>query len=170
MSDQNKLVLAIVLVAVGLVWPKIKNTVTNIDIPTTTSSSVVNVDFEVMPEPSDSLKQAVKGISDLVTGNPDAENDKIRLAQFYAQLSNVVRNEPGFLASTGQFRSYNAIVGQINFAGQSLKGKYSGLGAKVDQVIISAIGDENAALSPEKRKALADILAAISWELWHANN
>lgn len=169
MNDQNKLVIAIALVAVGLIWPKLKSTISNVDLPKTTSS-VVNVDFEVMPEPTDALKKTVEGLSSLVTGSPDAENDKIRLAQFYAQLSNVVRNEPGFITSTGQFRSYNAIVGQINFAGISLKGKYTGLGAKVDQIIMGAIGNENVSLDDAKRKALADVLGAISWELWHGNS
>ena len=50
------------------------------------------------------LKEKVTGISELVVGD-DADDDKIRLAQFYAQLSKIVRNEPGFLKTTGQFRA-----------------------------------------------------------------
>ena len=61
-------------------------------------SSTVNVIFEKVDEPSDALKEDVAGISDLVVGD-DADDDKIRLAQFYAQLSHIVRKEPGFLTN-----------------------------------------------------------------------
>jgi len=168
MSDQTKLVIALALVSVGLLLPKISSNIKLPDVNNNTSS-VINVDFEPMQEPTTELKNLVDNISELVVG-PDSDKDKIRLAQFYAQLSNVVRNEPGLIANTGQFRSYNTISGQINFAGQSLKGKYTGLGKAVDAVIIKAIGTENAALDSTKRQALADVLAAVSWELWHGNS
>lgn len=167
MTDQSKVVLALALVSLGLLWPKIKSSIKLPEV-NATSGSVVNVDFEPMPEPSEAMKSTVSGISALVVGK-DADNDKIRLAQFYAQLSNIVRNEPGFIASTGQFKNYNSIVGQINFAGQSLKGKYTGLGQAVDNAIIKAVGQDNVSLDDAKRKDLADVLGAISWELWHGN-
>jgi len=112
------------------------------------------------------LKEKVAGISDLVTGE-DAGDDKVRLAQFYAQLSKIVRDEPGFLKTTGQFRDYNSTAGQINYAGLSMKGKYAGLGQAIDQVIVDQIGLENVELDVDRRDDLAKILAAISWELWH---
>lgn len=164
MSDQTKLIIAIALVALGITWPKLKGM---IDLPETPSVPLaVNVDFEAVNEPSEDMKSLVAGLSDLVTGE-DAQYDKIRLAQFYAQLSKVVANEPGFIETTGQFREYNSMVGQINFAGKSLKGKYNGLGKAVDDAIVDAIGKENIALSDEKRQDLSDVLAAVSWELWH---
>ena len=129
-------------------------------------SSTVNVIFEKVDEPSDALKEDVAGISDLVVGD-DADDDKIRLAQFYAQLSHIVRNEPGFIQTTGQFREYNSTAGQINYAGLSLKGKYSGLGQAIDEAIVGQIGLENIELDVDRRDDLAKILAAISWELWH---
>ena len=122
--------------------------------------------FEKVDEPSDALKEDVAGISDLVVGD-DADDDKIRLAQFYAQLSHIVRNEPGFLKTTGQFREYNSTAGQINYAGLSLKGKYSGLGQAIDEAIVGQIGLENIELDVDRRDDLAKILAAVSWELWH---
>ena len=97
----------------------------------------------------------------------DADDDKIRLAQFYAQLSKIIRNEPGFLKTTGEFKQYNSTAGQINYAGISLKGKYVGLGQTIDQAIADQIGLENVELDVDKRDDLAKILAAISWELWH---
>ena len=164
MTDSTKLSIGLLIVALGLFWPKIKE---SINLPDDNfGSSTVNVIFEKVDEPSDALKEDVAGISDLVVGD-DADDDKIRLAQFYAQLSHIVRKEPGFLKTTGQFREYNSTAGQINYAGLSLKGKYSGLGQAIDEAIVGQIGLENIELDVDRRDDLAKILAAISWELWH---
>jgi len=164
MKDSTKLSIGLLIVALGLFWPKIKESIKLPDDNFT--SSTVNVVFEKVDEPSDALKEKVTGISELVVGN-DADDDKIRLAQFYAQLSKIVRNEPGFLKTTGQFREYNSTAGQINYAGISLKGKYAGLGQAIDQAIVDQIGLESIELDIDRRDDLAKILAAISWELWH---
>ena len=164
MTDSTKLSIGLLIVALGLFWPKIKE---SIKLPDDNfASSTVNVVFEKVDEPSDALKEKVTGISELVVGD-DADDDKIRLAQFYAQLSKIVRNEPGFLKTTGQFREYNSTAGQINYAGISLKGKYAGLGQAIDQAIVDQIGLESIELDIDRRDDLAKILAAISWELWH---
>jgi len=163
MKDSTKLTIALGLVALGLMWPKIKE---GLGPPDNFSSSTVNVVFEKVDEPSDVLKEQVAGISDLVVGE-DASDDKVRLAQFYAQLSKIVKDEPGFLKTTGQFKEYNSTAGQINYAGLSMKGKYSGLGQSIDQAIANQIGLENVELDIDKRDDLAKILAAISWELYH---
>ena len=163
MKDSTKLTIALGLVALGLMWPKIKE---GLGPPDNFSSSTVNVVFEKVDEPSDVLKEQVTGISDLVVGE-DASDDKVRLAQFYAQLSKIVKDEPGFLKTTGQFKDYNSTSGQINYAGLSMKGKYSGLGQAIDQAIVDQIGLENVELDVDKRDDLAKILAAISWELYH---
>lgn len=163
MKDSTKLTIALGLVASGLMWPKIKE---GLGPPDNFSSSTVNVVFEKVDEPSDVLKEQVAGISDLVVGE-DASDDKVRLAQFYAQLSKIVKDEPGFLKTTGQFKEYNSTAGQINYAGLSMKGKYSGLGQAIDQAIANQIGLENVELDIDKRDDLAKILAAISWELYH---
>lgn len=165
LSDNTKFVIALVCLAAAFLWPRVKDNIKLPDMPSL-GSSVVNIDFEPVNEPSNEMKGYADGIADLVDGE-DAKYDKVRLAQFYAQLSHVVRNEPGFIESTGQFRTFNSMSGQINFAGKSLKGKYSGLAKAVDEAIISAIGKENVTLDQSKRDRLADVLAAVSWELWH---
>lgn len=164
MKDSTKLSIGLLIVALGLFWPKIKESIKLPDDNFT--SSTVNVVFEKVDEPSDALKEKVAGISELVVGD-DADDDKVRLAQFYAQLSKIVRNEPGFLKTTGQFREYNSTAGQINYAGISLKGKYAGLGQAIDQAIVDQIGLESIELDIDRRDDLAKILAAVSWELWH---
>ena len=164
MKDSTKLTIGLIVIALGILWPKIKGGVSLPDDNFT--SSTVNVVFEKVDEPSTALKEKVAGISEFVVGD-DADDDKIRLAQFYAQLSKIIRNEPGFLKTTGEFKQYNSTAGQINYAGISLKGKYTGLGQTIDQTIADQIGLENVELDVDKRDDLAKILAAISWELWH---
>ena len=164
MKDSTKLTIGLIVIALGILWPKIKGGVSLPDDNFT--SSTVNVVFEKVDEPSTALKEKVAGISEFVVGD-DADDDKIRLAQFYAQLSKIIRNEPGFLKTTGEFKQYNSTAGQINYAGISLKGKYAGLGQTIDQAIADQIGLENVELDVDKRDDLAKILAAISWELWH---
>ena len=164
MKDSTKLTIGLIIVALGILWPKIRE---GINLPDDGfTSSTVNVVFEKVDEPSTALKEKVAGISDFVVGD-DADDDKIRLAQFYAQLSKIIRNEPEFLKTTGEFKQYNSTAGQINYAGISLKGKYTGLGQTIDQAIADQIGLENVELDVDKRDDLAKILAAISWELWH---
>ena len=164
MKDSTKLTIGLIIVALGILWSKIRE---GINLPDDSfTSSTVNVVFEKVDEPSTALKEKVAGISDFVVGD-DADDDKIRLAQFYAQLSKIIRNEPGFLKTTGEFKQYNSTAGQINYAGISLKGKYAGLGQTIDQAIADQIGLENVELDVDKRDDLAKILAAISWELWH---
>lgn len=168
MKDETKIVIALVLAAVSLLYPRIEAWVKNIKVPGV-NSSIVNVDFEPVVEPSAEMQAFAKGVGDSIQGQ-DADYDKVRIAQFYAQLSHVVRNEPGFITSTSQFRSYYMIAGQINFAGKSLKGKYPTLNTSVDAAITKAIGLDNKQLDSETRTRLANILAAISWEIWHGYN
>lgn len=164
MTDVTKFSVGLLLIAGGLFWPQIKAKI-NVD-DTDGTPTVVNVIFEKVGEPTQAMKDAASNIGGLVVGD-DASIDKIRLAQFYAQLSHVVRNEPGFIQNTGQFREYNSMAGQINFAGLSLKDKYPGLGDAIDKVISDVIGLENVSLDQAKRNDLANVLAAISWSLWH---
>lgn len=164
MTDSTKFSIGLVLIAAGLFWPRIKDKV-KIDAPEQ-EQTVVNVVFEKVAEPSPIMQSLTANIGAIVVGD-DASVDKIRLAQFYAQLSHVVRNEPGFIQNTGQFREYNAMAGQINFAGLSLKDKYPGLGDAIDSAIATTIGLENVSLDQAKRNDLANVLAAISWSLWH---
>lgn len=166
MKDSTKLTIALGLIAAGLMWPKLKESFVVDNDKTFGNAEVVNVIFEKVDEPTEEMKTLASGLSDLVVGE-DAGVDKVRLAQFYAQLSHVVRKEPDFLKTTGQFREYNSTSGQINFAGIAMKGKYSGLGEAVDNVISEAIGLDNVSLDSAKRNRLADTLAAISWEFWH---
>tara|TARA_R100000008_G_scaffold84592_1_gene72411 strand:- start:681 stop:1160 length:480 start_codon:yes stop_codon:yes gene_type:complete len=115
-------------------------------------------------EPSPELKESVKGIPVLITGS-DAAVDKIQISDYFNQVANVIRDDPGFINNTQIVRRFNSTAGQINFAGQSLKDKYNGLGSAIDDLIKNAIGNENVELDKEKRDKLVNLLKAIAWTL-----
>ena len=130
----------------------LKNSVGNVNVV------VPGVGVEV-PEPSLTNKTLVEGLTSIVTD----EKDRIQLRDFYATLAHVVKTEPNLIKTTGNFREYNSLSGQLNFTGLDMKDKYDSLGGAIDNVLVGAIGKENASFTPEKRKTLVDVLNAISW-------
>ncbi len=87
------------------------------------------------------------------------------ISGYFAEVASVVEGDPGFVKTTGQFREYNVMAGQLHFTGLGLKAVYPGLGNMVDASIIQAIGKENSALSQEKRDSLVAVLRAIAWSV-----
>jgi len=175
------ILLGIGIVIIALFLPKILDSVKNIDtdpsvpiapvIPQvpcelSNNSELINIDFEPVKEPSAEMKVLTADIPLSVTGE-DANWDKVRLAQFYAQLSSIIMNEPGFIRTTGDFRDYYMQTGQINFAGNSLKGKYADLGKVVDDIIVKSIGKQSKEFDNDTRNKVSNIFAAISWSLYH---
>ena len=89
--------------------------------------------------------------------------DKNQLRDYFLTLADVVKTEPGLIKTTGQFKNFNSIAGQLNFTGLDMKDKYANLGESVDEIIIATLGKENEDLTQEKRNSLVDVLNAIAW-------
>lgn len=160
MSKQTRLLAAFVLVIAGLfgegIWDAVKN---NVDIniwPKPDTPVVVPVD-----EPSLQYQDMVR---DIVAIDIKKEHADV-IAPFFAEVASVIETDPGFLKTTGQFRDFNVMAGQLHFAGTEIKGAYPTLGQSVDAAIIAAIGRENVPLTDEKRSNLVKILEAISWSM-----
>lgn len=165
----SKTTIGLLVIVLAFWWPSLKdfwNTPIEPDQPTPVVADLINIDFEPVEEPSEEMQGIVISIPEVIVGD-DAKWDRVRIAQYYAQLSKIVKYEPNFIESTEQFRTFYSTSGQINFAGQSLKDKYSGLGEAVDAAIVKAIGKENKKLDKDTRQKLSEILAAISWILFH---
>lgn len=165
--EKNKMWVAAALVAFALLFPKLKEMDLGNIIPDFGGGgSVVEVEnFESVPEPTAEYKSKASGIGDLIVGE-DSARDKKMISQFYAQFSKIIENSD-FLETTQQFRSYNVNAGKLNFSGVSLAGKYSGLAEKIDGVIINEIGKQNKKFDSSDKKNLSNILAAISWDIYH---
>ena len=156
MSRQVKMIIVIICIGLGLFWNQFTSVIDRVvDTPLVSIS---------ITEPTPELQETVKDISELVTGD-DAVKDKLLISDYFNQLANVVRDDPGLINTTETFRRFNSTAGQINFAGQSLKDKYNGLGSAIDDLIKNAIGNENVELDKEKRDKLVNLLKAIAWTL-----
>ena len=114
-----------------------------------------------IPTPSIEYKTLVQGIQNTKIDKKDAN----QIRDFFWQLSQVVKSDPGFIKTTGQFREFNVTAGGLNFAGLALKNKYPNLGEEIDGVIITAMGKENIPLTSEKRNSLSKTLQAIAWSV-----
>ena len=152
MSNTVKLFLAALLTVVALFGEQvveiIKNNVEVINTPS------VNID-----EPSLEFKTLMEKIISLEIEKQDAK----QISDFFLELSDVVRTDPGFQDTTGTYREFNVKAGGLNFAGLELNDKYPTLGDEIDSVLQSTVGLEDAKLSDEKRKDLCDCLNAIAW-------
>ena len=152
MSNTVKLILAAILVVAALFGEQIIEIVkNNVEIVNTPS---VNVD-----EPTLEYKTLVQKVVDMDIDKKDAT----QISDFFLEVADVVKSDPGFLDSTGKFREFNIKSGGLNFAGLDLKDKYPNLGEEIDSIIVNTIGLEDGQLTAEKRKSLHDSLSAIAW-------
>ena len=151
----NIKIIAIALLLIGAFFGE--NIVENIQnyIP------LVNNEKVEIPTPSIEYKTLVQGIKNTTIDKKDAN----QIRDFFWQLSQVIKSDPGFIKTTGQFREFNIVAGGLNFAGLALKNKYPNLGEEIDGVIITAMGKENIPLTSQKRNNLKKILEAIAWSV-----
>jgi len=154
MNKKTRLIAAVALVIAGLFGEPIFDYVKSVNIGGPDKPVVVVVD-----EPSLQYQDMVKPIVDIEIKKEHAA----LIAPFFAEVASVIETDPGFLKSTGQFRDFNTMSGQLHFGGMDMKGEYPKLGELVDAAIISAIGKKNEPLDGDKRKSLVSILRAISW-------
>lgn len=159
MNKQTRLLAAFVLVIAGLFGENVLDFVKkNVDINVWPKSDTPTV---VVDEPSLQYQDMVQ---DVVALDIKKEHADV-IAPFFYEVASVIETDPGFLKTTGQFRDFNVMAGQLQFAGTEIKGAYPQLGEKVDTAIIAAIGRENVSLTDEKRSSLVSILKAIAWSI-----
>ena len=152
MSAKLRLILAGVLVFVGLFGQQIFSFVKE-------NVEIVNIPSVEKEEPNLTYKTLVQDITDLDIEPQDAK----QLGDFFSELADVVKTDPGFIKTTGVFRDFNVRAGGLNFAGLEIKNKYPSLGQEIDGAIMDTLGDQDVSLTDEKRKELVDCLNAIAW-------
>tara|TARA_B100002019_G_scaffold22370_1_gene17006 strand:- start:178 stop:648 length:471 start_codon:yes stop_codon:yes gene_type:complete len=154
MSAKLRLILAGVLVFVGLFGQQIFSFVKE-------NVEIVNIPSVEKEEPNLTYKTLVQDITDLDIEPQDAR----QLGDFFSELADVVKTDPGFIKTTGVFRDFNVRAGGLNFAGLEIKNKYPSLGQEIDGAIMDTLGDQDVSLTDEKRKELVDCLNAIAWSV-----
>lgn len=153
MSENIRLTLAIIVLLVGLFGEKavqfVKDNVEIVDGVTYTVS-----------EPSLEIKELVKPITEIDITPQDSE----LISSFYLELSDVINKDDSIIEYTEQFRNLNTFAGVLHFD-TSMRGKYEGLGEKIDSAIADAIGKQNVSMDDDKREDLVEILSAIAWSV-----
>jgi hypothetical protein len=112
-------------------------------------------------EPEQKYKNIVQPIVRIEFSNKDASC----ISGFFKELASVLKTDPGFIVTTGQFRDFNIMSGMLNFSSSDIKDTYPNLGNTIDNTIIKVIGNYDVKLTNEKRQELISILEAISWSV-----
>ena len=141
MSEKLRLILAGVLVFVGLFGQQIFSFVKE-------NVEIVNIPSVEKEEPNLTYKTLVQDITDLDIEPQDAR----QLGDFFSELADVVKTDPGFIKTTGVFRDFNVRAGGLNFAGLEIKNKYPSLGQEIDGAIMDTLGDQDVSLTDEKER------------------
>ena len=139
-------------------------------------SGLINVNFKVLPQnsaqetsdvipkPSEENIQKCAELTELFKKNSDLAYDS---AYFYMAFSDViVRNPHDFVGNNEDFKRYNEIALDYMFENNPATGKIEGLGEKIDQILMTELGDD-----PTKEidnKKLSDLLYAIGWTAYNA--
>lgn len=94
-----------------------------------------------------------------------ASADAKQIRDFYAAMADIVvrdglSSDP-VAKTTFELRHKHAQALALAFAGTGLAGKYTGLGDRIDQYLLRAIGDTDQPLTPALRQKSADAFAAI---------
>lgn len=153
MSENIRLTLAIIVLLVGLFGEKAVQLVKdNVEI-------VDGVTYTVT-EPSLENKELVKPITEIDIEPQDSE----LISSFYLELSDVINKDDSIIQYTEQFRNLNTFAGVLHFD-TSMRGKYEGLGEKIDSAIADAIGKQNVSMDEDKREDLVEILNAVAWSV-----
>lgn len=99
----------------------------------------------------------------ILAGVSSADAKQIR--DFYAAMADIVvrdglSSDP-VVKTTFELRHKHAQALAVAFASTGLAGKYAGLGDRIDQYLLKAIGDTDQPLTPELRQKSAQAFAAI---------
>jgi len=153
MSDNLRIFLALVVIMVGLFGEKAAEFVRdNVEIVDDTTYTV--------SEPSLENRELVKPITEIKIDPKDAE----LISSFYLELSDVITKDDSIIEYTEQFRNLNTFAGILHFDA-AMRGKYEGLGEKIDSAIANAIGKQNVVMDNDKKEDLSEILSAVAWSV-----
>lgn len=141
------LVLGGLLILIGLVSPNLGKL------------SILDNSNAKYVKPSDPalLQLAESVVASLDNGGEDA----LALANLYNDIATLIEIDQDIIKNTEEIREANRISG--NMLNLGIKDKYPDLGESANKLVVSYIGDDNAALSPELRKKSVEAFRALAW-------
>ena len=135
-------------------------------IPKTNSVSVtpnISIAFE---EPSD--PKLLELARPVIVSLKGSGSDGLALASLYNDLATLIEINQDIIKNTEEIREANRIGGHMLKLG--IKDKYPNLGSSANNMVVSYIGDDNVALSPELRKKSVDVFRALAWACYKGSN
>jgi len=150
------LVLACVLLGIGILKPNfdfIKNPVS--------TPSVVELDVKE-PE-SEELKEKANAVIKALSVSSDRKSDGFRLAQLYNDMATLIAldGENEVIKNTEEIRQANRLTGAM--LKLDIKGKYEDLPEAAQDLVLTAIGDDNVLLNKDLREKAVQGFKALSW-------
>lgn len=119
-------------------------------------AAVLTTDFEKVRPPSPVVSMVLDGVS---------SQDARLIKDFYSAMADVVvrdgkAKEP-VCRTVFDLKNRHAFALSMAFEKTGMEGKYAGLGQKLDKYLLAAVGDTDAALTPELRESAAKAFLAI---------
>ena len=121
-----------------------------------------------VPEPSPDLKVRVGSLLSYVAASNISKGDITKVATFYIDFSEAIKNNNTTIATTSDFRSVYVEAGK-KVLGGDLKGKYTGFGAIIDKVIMVELGHEVVEFTADLRNRSAALFQAIAWAIYEGS-
>lgn len=120
----------------------------------------------VVAEPTTEYKQLVAPLAPVVTGKPGAKD----LAEFYVALADVLTRDTGNnIETSGQFTGWVDASAVLAYGNSTYAGQFPGLLAAMTTIVkdtlkdTSNAGDDDVALTPEKKARVIAMLRACAW-------
>lgn len=151
-----KLILGIALMIVGFFWDSISSNVNNPVPQTTVYSKILD-----LQKPDDKMYQELKDIKTIVSG-PDQEFDREIIAVFHNEMGKRLLKYENI--TTINFENYYYDSAKVMFSGR-VANKYKNLGQKIQDVVISTLGDSEAIITKEEMENLSAKMRAMAWIL-----
>lgn len=153
----NKVLLAIaaILVFIGLFRPQFSNIVNN---PNQIEQTIV-----VTPPSDKNLKTKAEAVIQALSVNSDRKTDGVKLSSLYYDIATLIEldGESQVVKTTDDVRQANSLAGLM--LKLNIKGKYPALPQAANDVILTAIGQDNILLNQNLRTKAVDGFKALSW-------
>lgn len=141
------LVLGGLLILIGLASPNLGK----LSILDNSNATYIKPSDPVLLQLTDPVISSLKG------GGSDA----LALANLYNDIATLIEIDQDIIKNTEEIREANRISGHMLNLG--IKDKYPNLEESANKLVVSYIGDDNAALSLELRKKSVEAFRALAW-------
>ena len=148
MSDRLRIVVGLLVVALGFFW----NDIANIFSSTLEEKPIVAIE-----KPTDEILEKVSSLSSKVTD----KSDKDKLGIFNHVFSGRVK---GWNADAQQINDLYVAAAKKVF-GSSLRGKYDGYGEGIQSLMSETLGTENHAATEEEKIEIAENFSGLAYSL-----